>query len=138
MGHANKSCNLFTVTLVCGCSIKVKIDPMGPRSTYPCRSNLGHGYRVLWAEWTSPDGTLTRQNPGFEDRVCIIEGCGEKHYSKGHCNRHYRQNRRGVQPERHTELGEFCNTCDEPGPCRVIRARRELIEHLKSIANEDH
>lgn len=47
--------NNVVITLDCGCKLKVKTRPMSRNTKYPCPSNLGHGYNVLWRAWKEGD-----------------------------------------------------------------------------------
>jgi hypothetical protein len=51
------------ITLICGCTVKARITPIGPRVTYSCTSGLAHGHRLRWVSWT--DGTTTLTNRDF-------------------------------------------------------------------------
>jgi len=50
------------VRLVCGCAVSFRIGPLESRAKYPCPSNLGHGYRVAWTEWTDTVTKKTHHN----------------------------------------------------------------------------
>lgn len=43
------------VRLRCGCVFKTRNRPMNAKTTYPCRSGMGHGYNVGWVSWTEGD-----------------------------------------------------------------------------------
>lgn len=43
--------NRVTITLDCGCKLKVKTRPMSKNTRYPCPSGQGHGYNVIWRTW---------------------------------------------------------------------------------------
>ena len=48
--------NNVTVWLSCGCSVAVRNQPMNRKATYPCRSNMGHGYNLRWTRWEDGQG----------------------------------------------------------------------------------
>ncbi|AXH66322.1 hypothetical protein SEA_SATIS_163 [Streptomyces phage Satis] len=54
---------LVTVTLKCGCKVKVRTKPLIATAKYVCRSNQGHGYSVPWTEYQ--DGAINIQNQGL-------------------------------------------------------------------------
>jgi len=43
------------VKLTCGCTFPSRTRPMNAKTTYPCRSGVGHGYNVGWVSWTEGD-----------------------------------------------------------------------------------
>lgn len=56
-----------------------------------------------------------RQPPGPESRLCEVEGCQNKHYSKAMCHMHYlRVSRHGTTKLKNEEKPENCSTfgCD--------------------------
>lgn len=55
--------NDVTVWLACGCRVKVRNQPVNKRATYPCRSNMGHGYSQAWTRWEDGQGR-TGENRG--------------------------------------------------------------------------
>lgn len=47
----------YRVTLVCGCTIPMRNDPMNRGQRFVCSTGQGHGYRLRWASWECSDGT---------------------------------------------------------------------------------
>lgn len=62
--HAKK--RSVCVTLTCGCQVLARSTPMNKRTTYPCPSNAGHGYNLLWIRWRD-DGRVG-ENPDVGDK----------------------------------------------------------------------
>lgn len=52
----------YLIKLTCGCTVRRRDSPASPKMTFPCPSNLGHGYRVAWAECTQEGVFDTRRN----------------------------------------------------------------------------
>ena len=48
----SQNANRVSVKLACGCTLKTRNSPMNVKTTYPCRSGMGHGYSVGWVSWT--------------------------------------------------------------------------------------
>lgn len=49
------------IWLSCGCQVYVRNTPARDSSTYPCKSNMNHGYSVAWLKWQDERGN-TGQN----------------------------------------------------------------------------
>lgn len=45
----------YRVTLTCGCTIRVRNQPLHAGVRYGCASGLGHGYALAWTAWERTD-----------------------------------------------------------------------------------
>lgn len=56
---------VYTVTLTCGHTIRLRDEPWDTACCYGCTAALGCGYQLAWTQWVSPDGQQSGQNPAF-------------------------------------------------------------------------
>jgi hypothetical protein len=53
----------FQVRLTCGCSIRLRNNPLHAGVRFGCPAGLGHGYRLGWTSWTNTATGQTVTNP---------------------------------------------------------------------------
>lgn len=53
----------FQVRLTCGCSIRLRNNPLHSAVRFGCPAGLGHGYRLGWTSWTNAATGQTETNP---------------------------------------------------------------------------
>lgn len=53
--------DLVSVTLLCGCRMKIRLKPLRGNAKYVCRSGLGHSYNQPWKSYEDNGRTFENQ-----------------------------------------------------------------------------